>query len=393
MKKIYIGIAKFILREKLAPASLARRARYGILEGWISVLANLILFAVKIVVGLRIHSTALIGDAIHTLADSATSVVVIVGFKLSQKPSDREHPFGHGRVEPVATLIIAVLLFVAGFEVLHHSISSIMKPVACAAGYGTIAIIGATVLVKELLAGFSSAIGDYINSDALKADALHHRSDVLATLMVIAAMVAARYGYGSVDGIMGCVVSLVIFHSAFVIASNAISPLLGEAPPPDLVGKIEKLCRSTPGVLGVHDIIIHQYGQNRITSLHIEGNHKQSAMELHLLAEKVEDAVSDLTGGFVTAHIDPVNRNHPGYGAISEIIESAIKDDDRIVSFHDLRIVGEDIDTASIFFEINTSDTVPETDNHDIITGLAKKIKSARPGIWIRINVTPKFSY
>lgn len=393
MEKTSIAIAKKLIRDK-RPADIPEvRAKYGILEGWISIIINLFLFGIKITAGIKVQSTALIADAVHTLADSATSIVVIVGFKISQKPSDVEHPFGHGRVEPIATLIIAILLFVAGFELLHHSIQSILTPSNSRAGYMIIYIILGTVVIKELLARFSFAIGDYIDSDALKADALHHRSDVFATLLVVVALIASRYGYYNVDGIMGCLVSLIIFYSAYMIAKDAISPLLGEAPPPEFLEQIEALCLSIPGVLGVHDIISHKYGQNRITSLHIEVSHKKSAVELHTIAEQIEDAIGANTNGIAVVHIDPVNKNHPGYAAVSNIITASIENDHRINSFYDLKIIGENIETASILFNIETAGTIPETENHAIITTLSEHMKAVFPGIRIRIKTNPKFSY
>ncbi len=393
MKKLSVSIAKKLIRDKRPPEHPDVRVKYGILEGWLSILVNCLLFIIKITAGIKIQSAALIADAVHTLADSATSIVIIIGFKISQKPSDAEHPFGHGRIEPIATLIISILLFVAGFELLHHSIRNIMTPSNTKAGYMIILIILGTVIIKELLARFSFAIGDYINSDALKADALHHRSDVFATLLVVVALIASRFGYYNVDGVMGCFVSLIIFYSAFLIAKDAISPLLGEAPSPEFLKQIEDLCLSITGVLGVHDIISHQYGQNRITSLHIEVCHKQNAFELHMIAEQIEDDIGVTTNGIAVVNIDPVNRNHPGYEAVSGIITSAIKKDDRINLFYDLKIIGENIENASILFNIETTDAIPETENNAVITELSDNIKASLPGIRIRIKANPRFSY
>jgi cation diffusion facilitator family transporter len=386
-------LIKKLLNEKRPPTHPDVRIRVGIIEGWVSIIINTLLFGIKIVAGLSINSTALIADAIHTLSDSATSVVVIAGFKLSQKPSDDEHPFGHGRVEPVATLIIAILLFVAGAELFHQAITRVLIPVESIANYYIIAIIAVTAVIKELLARFSFTLGDYIDSSTLKADGLHHRSDVLATLLVVLALVSSRYGFFMIDGIMGCMVALIIFYSAFTIAKDAINPLLGEAPSPALLKKIETLSSEIPGVLGVHDIIVHQYGQNRITSLHIEVSHKKNAFELHMLAEEIEDIIGSITNGIAVVHIDPVNRSHPGYKIIANEIDEIIKKDERIVSFYDLKIIGEKIESGSIIFDITTHDDIKETDNHLIIKDISEKLKLKFPLIRIRIKVNPKFSY
>ncbi len=393
MKKISLYFAHKLIRDKRSPKHPDVRVKYGMLEGWLSIFVNILLFIIKITAGIKVQSSALIADAIHTLSDSATSVVVIAGFKISQKPSDKEHPFGHGRIEPVATLIISILLFVAGAELFHHAILSIINPTQTRAGLFIIFIISGTIIIKELLAKFAFILGDYIDSDTLKADALHHRSDVFATLMVVVALIASRYGYFIIDGIMGCMVSVVIFYSAYSIAKDAISTLLGEAPPPELLKQIENKCLSITGVLGVHDIISHQYGQNRITSLHIEVPHTHSAVELHMIAEQIEDAVGASTNGIAVVHIDPVNKTHPGYNAISGIVTNIIKSDERIISFYDLKIIGENIEKASIFFDIETDNIIDEAENNTIIKDISKKIESAFPGISVRIKVKPKFSY
>lgn len=393
MKKISIWFANKIIRDDRSPKHPEVRAKYGILEGWISIIINILLFAVKITAGIKVQSASLIADAVHTLADSATSIVVIVGFKLSQKPSDTEHPFGHGRIEPVATLIISILLFVAGAELFQHSVMSILNPTQSVAGIGIIVIISGTIIIKELLAKFAFIIGDYIDSDTLKADALHHRSDVFATFMVVVALIASRYGYFIVDGLMGCMVSIVIFYSAYSIAKDAVSPLLGEAPSPELLKQIEEKCLSIPGVLGTHDIISHQYGQNRITSLHIEVSHTQTAVELHMIAEQIEDAVGDSTKGIAVVHIDPVDKNHPGYDAVSNVINKIIENDERIISFYDLKIIGENLETASIVFNIETNDSTAETENHSIINSVSEKIRAELPGLRVRIKIKPRFSY
>jgi len=168
--------------------SLGVRSRYGALEGWTSIVVNTLLFGVKISVGLLINSIALIADAVHTIADTATSIVVIVGFRVARKPSDREHPFGHGRMESIAALVVALLLFEASFELLRSSVRSTLEPSSATASIGVIVLIIGTIAIKELLARFAYALGDIIDSQALRADALHHRSDVVATALAVVAL-------------------------------------------------------------------------------------------------------------------------------------------------------------------------------------------------------------
>ncbi|GAB6095416.1 cation diffusion facilitator family transporter [Desulfatiferula olefinivorans] len=393
MKRLSLFIASWFIRRSDPISDPGVRARYGLLEGWVSIIGNTLLFAVKLYAGLLVHSAALIADAFHTLSDSATSLVVIVGFKMAQKPSDKEHPFGHGRFEPVATLIISVLLFVAGFELLQSSIEAIIRPTTSRAELWVIALVSGTIVIKELMARFSYHIGEHIDSATLKADGLHHRSDALSTLLVVVALVASRYGYTMVDGIMGCLVSAAIFISAYMIMKDAIHPLLGQPPPPELIAAIEKLCMARPGVLGVHDIIVHTYGQTSITSMHIEVSHKKSAFALHRIAEGIEDAVGKKTRGMVVVHIDPVNRDHPAYRRIENVLTEIVADHDRVQSFHDLRIVGDQPDGGTVLFGIALSDEVPESDIHQVIADVNDSVRFHFPRMKVVIKASPKYSY
>ena len=369
------------------------RARYGNLEGWTSIVINLLLFAVKITIGLSIKSVALIADAVHTLADSVTSVVIIIGFKIAKKPSDKEHPFGHGRTESVAALIVSVLLFIAGFELLEESIRSIVKPQESTASLNVILIITGTIIIKELMARFSYQLGDIIDSQTLKADALHHRTDVFATGLVVVALIASHFGFRGVDGIMGALVSLIIFYSAYSIAKEAVNPLLGEAPSDETIMEIDSLAKTFDGVLGVHDIIYHKYGQTIIVSLHIEVSDKGSAFDLHELAETVEEAIGQKIGGVVIAHIDPINMDHPQYHAIKQEIEEIVSKDKRVSSFHDLRIIGCALDKCSVVFDIVLEKSADEQDRYDIVRSIRERVGEKFPGMKTAVRVDPKFVY
>lgn len=185
MRKFTRWIVVKVIKNHQNINDLKVRARYGALEGWASIVINILLFVIKLLIGLSIKSVSLIADAVHTLADSATSVVVIIGFKMAKKPADKEHPFGHGRMESVATLIVSVLLFIAGAELLEKSIHSTARPQASTAPLGVILLIVGTIIIKELMSRFSYELGKIIDSQILKADALHHRSDVIATGLVV----------------------------------------------------------------------------------------------------------------------------------------------------------------------------------------------------------------
>lgn len=392
MKKITHWLVAKTITNYRNVDDLKVRLRYGLLEGWVSIILNLLMFAVKLILGLTIRSVALIADAIHTLADSGTSLVVIIGFKIARKPSDREHPFGHGKMESISALIIAILLFVVCVELLEKSIYRIFNPTTSRASLLIILIIVGTALIKEVMSRFSSILGDMIDSKALKADALHHRSDVFATLVVVVALIGSHWGYTRLDGIMGIIVSLVIGASAFSIARDAIHPLLGEAPTAERIQEVERIAMEHSDVLGVHEIIIHTYGQVRMISLHLEVSDKSTAYELHHLSEEVEEAIAIKLKAQVIAHIDPVNKDHPHYEEVRRVISEIVSEEIRISSFHDLRIVGTDPGMSKAVFNIVLGEEVDDQERYDVIRSAQNKFLARFPGMKIVVKAESKFA-
>ena len=226
MKIITHAIVKKIIKNYDLVKNPKIRTQYGVLEGWVGIIGNICLFGIKLALGMVSGSAALIADAIHTLGDSVTSGVVIAGFIIAGKPSDKEHPFGHERMESIAAVVIASLLFVAGIELAIHSVKRIFHPSIGHAGFWVMALVAVTLVLKEMMARFSYELGEMIDSDALRADAMHHRSDVAATATVLVALAGARLGFDSLDGIMGVAVSVIIFYSAWHIFMNAVNSLL-----------------------------------------------------------------------------------------------------------------------------------------------------------------------
>lgn len=393
MQKVTQWIVTRFIKDHQSINDLKVRARYGFLEGWVSIVVNILLFVIKITIGLAINSVSLIADAVHTLADSATSVVVIIGFKMAKKPSDKEHPFGHGRMESIATLIVSVLLLIAGVELLKKSVHSIINPQTTMASLGVILLIVGTILIKELMARFSFVLGDLIDSKALKADALHHRSDVIATALVVVALIASRFGFDRIDGIMGILVSLIIFYSAYEIAKEAVSPLLGEAVSKETLKKIEKIAKNHVEVSGVHDIIFHRYGRTSIISLHTEVSDKEDVSKLHTISEEIEDEISREMGGMIVVHIDPVNKDHPKYEIIAQAIREIIVEDKRVNSFHELRIIGGSQDKCNVVFDIALEENADEQEIYDIIHSIQEKFKNRFPEMKTVIKAEPKYAY
>lgn len=289
------------------------RKKYGYIEGWVSIAGNSLIFSVKLILGLSINSIAIIADSIHTFSDIVTSVVVIFGFKIASKPPDEKHPFGHGRGEFIATLIIAILLIAVGLDLAKDSFSRILNPPTVKGSFLAIFIILATAVLKEIMAIFSFKLGRLIDSDVLHVDAWHHRSDALTSVVVAIGILATIYGYFRFDAIAGFLVSLVLIVIGIMYVKRASSSLLGEAPKKTLKQKIKALAENIAGVKGVHDILVHDYGEIRSISLHIEVDRNLSLNDAHKIADDVEDKVYQETKSKTVVHVDVISR-----GKVSE---------------------------------------------------------------------------
>lgn len=297
------------LTERLLKQKEPSRASVGYLEAIVSIFGNIFLFAIKLILGIIINSLSLIADAFHSLSDVLTSIVVLVGFKIGGKPADKEHPFGHGRVETVSTLVIAFLLFIVTYDLGKSAIQRIIKPEQVDFNLLAVIFMIFSAAFKEWMASFSIYLGKKINSTSLIADAWHHRSDAVASFLVGVGLIFARFGIYRVDGILAIFVAALIGMVAVELTKSSANMLIGEAPDSELVEKIRKTALSVRQVVGVHDIFVHDYNTNKVISLHLEVMGNLSADEAHDIATAVEDRIKELSKAIsVTAHIDPYER-------------------------------------------------------------------------------------
>jgi len=289
-----------------APVSKEHKIFLGYLEGIISIFINTLLFGLKYWVGMQTFSIAIIADAWHTLSDSLTSLVVIIGFKISSRPADKEHPFGHGQAEVVSSVIIGTMLAIVGFNFLIASVQRFNNQQS--AVYSTLAIIVfvISVIVKEGLAQFSIGAGKKINARSLIADGWHHRSDALVSLMILAGIFAGRY-FWWVDSVMGIIVSLVIFYTTYVILKESVSTLIGKEPAEDFKKEIEKIATDnmSQDVL-LHHLHCHRYGDNKELTFHIRLPAKTKLAEAHRITEQLENKIREKMGIETTIHMEPI---------------------------------------------------------------------------------------
>jgi len=282
------------------------KTHIGYLEGTISIILNTLLFALKYWVGIETFSIAIIADAWHTLSDSLTSLVVIIGFKISSKPADEKHPFGHGRAEIISSVIIGTLLAMVGVNFLIASIQRFINHQF--ASYGNLAIIIfiISVIVKEGLAQFSIRAGKRINSQSLIADGWHHRSDALVSLMILVGIFIGEY-FWWVDSIMGIVVSLVIFYTTYSILKVSVSTLIGEEPSKDFETEIRKIVNnSLSRDVKLHHFHSHKYGDNKELTFHIRLPADMRLEDAHGITEEVEKKIREKMNIETTIHIEPI---------------------------------------------------------------------------------------
>lgn len=388
MKKFTLWVARKLILDAENTEDSGIREKYGLLEGWVSIFINTFLFVFKLIIGLLVNSIALIADAIHSLSDTATSIVVIVGFRISNKPPDPEHPYGHGRAEYIATLIISILLVVTGVEFIRTSIERITHPEKITASIGLLLAVFSTIVIKELMGQFSRHLGDAIDSDTLQADFWHHRTDAISSALVLVALICGRLGFPSLDGVAGLGVAGILIYTGFNIASGAIDTLLGRPPKPSMVHKIRSMARDMPHVLDAHDIVVHNYGNHSFINLHIEVDEKEDLMTIHDTAEAVEEMFRNKMRAYATVHIDPISTDSEEVQQVRDAMNDIIKFDPEVESFHDLRIVHTE-EYYRAFMDVMLKQALSESEIENVLDRLKSRLVKVFPDIEFHLQVTP----
>ena len=341
-----------------APDSSENRTRIGMLAGWVSTVLSLILCVAKGWLGLVSGSVSMLADATNNLTDVGSSLVIALGFQWSRKPSDEEHPFGHGRIEAVITLVLAIALLLVGFEVAKSGVGRLLDPQPIDAPLWLMISVGITVVLKFWMAVFARGLAKLSKSHVLEADAWNHTFDVASTLLVVVALVGSRIGWTVLDGWTAIGVALFILYTGVKYAREAIDILLGKPPEAEEVDAIHRAVEGVDGVLGVHEIMVHQYGDVKMVSFHIEVDANLTVIAAHHIAETAEAAVETQMQWRAVAHVDPVDRSHPLFDKLHALLSRHVEADAELVDFHDLRIEGEQPPHA-ISFDLVAGSDVP----------------------------------
>ena len=359
------------------------RVRVGRFAGIVGIVANVLLFAIKLVFGLIFGSISIIADSLNNLSDSGSNVLTVVGYTISGKPADKDHPYGHARMEYLSSLFISIIITFLGFEMLTTSIDKLASNPQPQT-YNTIAIIvmASTVIVKVFVAILNFKLGKHIDSKTLKATAIDSISDVIATSAVVAGMLLTPYTGPYTDGVIGVAIAVYIMIMGIKLVIESSNTLIGEAPDAEFTHNIIKKIKSYDGVLGIHDLVIHSYGANRcFATVHVEIDADGEIMHSHDLMDNIEADFLKNEGINLVIHMDPISISDPETNELRhkcmEIVSAISQEYSHPVSMHDFRIV-KGITHTNVLFDISVTNEMTLT-NEELCRELSDRIKEINP--------------
>ena len=316
------------------------RTSVGKLSGIVGILNNLFLFVIKFVIGTIVHSVSIQADGVNNLTDAGSNIISILSFHFANKPADKDHPFGHERTETIASLFVGILILVLGFETAKESISKVIHPGSIDFRLASVIILLVSIIVKFWMYTYNKKLSKTYDSSLLEASALDSISDVCGTMAVLVSTLLSPVLHFNLDGYMGIVVSGIILYGAYGLLRDMINSLIGEAPDPELVHNIVDMIMAHPAILGVHDMMLHNYGPNKIfASAHVEVDSSKDIFETHDHIDNIEREVKENMNIDLVLHMDPVKVNDPETELYRKKVVEAIHQIDSKWGFHDFRIV------------------------------------------------------
>ena len=340
----------------------AVRRAYGTMASAVGILANLLLAAIKLLAGMLSGSISITADAVNNLSDAGSQVVSLISFKISAKPADRDHPFGHARIEYVASMIVSFLVLLVGFELLKESVNQVFHPTDVAVSALTLVILGVSVAVQLWLSFFNRKLAKRIHSSVMKATAADSLSDAASTGAVLLSCVISLLTGVRTDAYMGIAVAVLILVAGVKILNETKNSILGSAPDPETVEQILSLTREYPEILGIHDMVVHNYGPgNTIASFHAEVDGNENVFFVHDVIDTVEKRVWSDLGIRATIHMDPIVTDDEEINALRRVVERTVREIDERLTIHDFRFVKGHTHSNLIFdvcapFELKVSD-------------------------------------
>lgn len=362
------------------------RTRYGVLSGIAGIFFNLLLFAGKIVCGVLGNSMSITADAFNNLSDAGSSIITLVGFRLAGHKADSEHPYGHGRIEYLTGLIVSMVIIYVGLELMKSSIEKLLHPETTVYSALSLGILAVSILVKLYMYYYNRSFSRTLNSVALQSTAEDSRNDCIATASVMISAIIEIYSGFHIDAMIGLAVSVYILHSGIQSFRATASPLLGQEPDPALLQKIRLTVMSYPKVLGMHDLMLHDYGPDRrLMSMHVEVPSDMTLVDAHELANEIEKRMSSEFGIETTIHIDPMDTANKELPLLGNRLQRYLSYISPLASYHDLQMVRYN-DKTMLTFDVVVPYDISLSDN-EIIQTLQDCFKKDDPDIICQITV------
>ena len=367
------------------------REKYGVLGGMVGIIMNIILASAKLIIGTFSGSISITADAVNNFSDAGSSIITLIGFKMSNKPADPTHPYGHGRIEYISGLIVAFIVLLFGFELMKGSVERIINPTEITYSIWAIVVLVLSILGKIWLGLFNRKLGKAINSTAMTAVFTDCISDCGATLVTIVSMLLARFAGLNVDGILGIIVAVIILIAGINIIRDTINPLLGQPPEKGTVQEIEKIIMSFDKVVGIHDLIIHNYGSTKtFGSVHVEVPANENVLVIHEIMDDIEVTIKNQLGIEIVAHTDPIETDNEIVTQNKIFITDIINKIDSSLTIHDFRLVSGPNHTNLIFdivlpYELKISE-------NELVENIKNKVKESKPNFNCVITVDRNYS-
>lgn len=343
-------LIKTFVKDYENTGSAAVRTRYGVLSGIVGIFLNIVLSVFKMIFGALTKSISIVADGVNNLFDALSSIITLVGFKISGKPADKEHPFGHGRIEYISALTLAFFILVTGFELAKTSIEKFKDPEQVIFSWQALIVLIFSIFGKIWLAYFNSSVGKRIDSVAVNAVVTDSIGDIAATTGTLIALIASKFTSLPVDAVVGVIVALVVMYAGIGIIKDTMGPLLGEPPSKEIVDRLEELVMSYDGVIGIHDLVLHSYGNAKVIgSLHAEVPADVDILKSHNVIDVIEMDIKEKLGIEITIHMDPVAIDDELTNKYKVVAEKAVSEIDSEISIHDFRIVEGYTHTNLIF--------------------------------------------
>ena len=350
-------LTKLFIKDHENVTNAAVRRAYGTMCSLYGIFLNLLLFAGKYFAGVISGSVAITADAFNNLSDAGSSIITLLGFAIAGKKPDPDHPFGHGRAEYLAGLVLSAVIILMGFELVKSSFEKILHPEPISSGLLPAIILVCSILVKFYMCLYNRSVGKKINSAAMQATATDSLSDSVATTVVLLSMGVSYFFHVNIDGYAGLLVAVFILYAGFNAAKDTVSPLLGQAPDPEFVQQVADIVTAHPEVVGIHDLAVHDYGPGRVmVSLHAEVRGDGNIFDLHDAIDTAETELKEQLGCIATIHMDPIEADNTEVSQMRAAVAETLKELDDVISIHDFRMVPGPTHTNLIFDAVVPAD-------------------------------------